>query len=58
MENSIFNSWRMENAGLTSDETVVAEVSGVQRFAPDSPLEGDGFELLVRGRGEAGCRAF
>jgi hypothetical protein len=38
MENSIFNSWRMENAGLTSDETVVAEVSGVQRFAPDSPL--------------------
>jgi hypothetical protein len=24
----------------------------------DSPLEGTGFELLVRGRGEAGCRAF
>ena len=23
----------------------------------DSPLEGDGFELLVRGRGEVGCRA-
>jgi hypothetical protein len=28
------------------------------RFAADSPLEGTGFELLVRGRGEAGCRAF
>jgi hypothetical protein len=28
------------------------------RFATDSPLEGTGFELLVRGRGEAGCRAF
>jgi hypothetical protein len=27
-------------------------------FARDSPLEGSGFELLVRGRGEAGCRAF
>ena len=26
-------------------------------FAPDSPLEGTGFELLVRGRGEAGCGA-
>ena len=25
-------------------------------FAADSPLEGTGFELLVRGRGEAGCR--
>src|SRR6516162_10933347 len=24
----------------------------------DSPLEGTGFELLVRGRSEAGCRAF
>jgi hypothetical protein len=24
----------------------------------DSPLEGTGFELVVRGRGEAGCRAF
>ena len=24
----------------------------------DSPLEGTGFELLVSGRGEAGCRAF
>ena len=24
----------------------------------DSALEGDGFEFLVRGRGEAGCRAF
>jgi hypothetical protein len=47
MENSIFNSWRMENAGLTSDETVVAEVSGVQRFAPDSPLEEAGFEPSV-----------
>ena len=23
----------------------------------DSPLEEDGFELLVRGRGESGCRA-
>ena len=27
-------------------------------FAADSPLEGTGFQLLVRGRGEAGCRAF
>jgi len=26
-------------------------------FATDSPLEGAGLELLVRGRGEAGCRA-
>ena len=26
--------------------------------SPDSLLEGTGFELLVRGRGEAGCRAF
>src|SRR6516164_3510081 len=25
--------------------------------SPDSPLEGTGFELLVRGRSEAGCRA-
>src|SRR5215471_4348948 len=24
----------------------------------DSPLEGDGFELLVRGRGQSGCRPF
>jgi hypothetical protein len=24
----------------------------------DSPLEGDGFELLVRERGASGCRAF
>src|SRR5262249_15913625 len=28
------------------------------RFAPDSPLEGDGFELPVRGSGEAGCGPF
>src|SRR5215472_1360882 len=28
------------------------------RFAPDSPLEGNGFELPVRGSGEAGCRPF
>src|SRR5499427_1790739 len=28
------------------------------RFAPDSPLEGDGFELPVRGRGQSGCRPF
>ena len=28
------------------------------RWFVDSPLEGTGFELLVRGRGEAGCRAF
>jgi len=28
------------------------------RWFADSPLEGTGFELLVRGRGEAGCRAF
>src|SRR5262249_5639412 len=27
-------------------------------FAPDSPLEGDGFELSVRGRGQSGCRPF
>jgi hypothetical protein len=27
-------------------------------FAGDSPLEGTGFELLVRGRGEAGLSAF
>ena len=26
-------------------------------FATNSPLEGTGFELLVRGRSEAGCRA-
>jgi hypothetical protein len=24
----------------------------------DSPLEGDGFELPVRGRGQSGCRPF
>jgi hypothetical protein len=30
----------------------------VVEFAPDSPLEGTGFELLVRGRGAAGRRAF
>ena len=28
-----------------------------RKFA-DSSAEGTGFELLVRGRGEAGCRAF
>jgi hypothetical protein len=28
------------------------------RFVADSPLEETGFELLVRGRGEAGCHAF
>ena len=28
-----------------------------REFVTDSPLEGDGFELLVRGRGEVGCRA-
>jgi hypothetical protein len=28
------------------------------RWFVDSPLEEPGFELLVRGRGEAGCRAF
>jgi hypothetical protein len=27
-------------------------------WSVDSPLEEDGFELLVRGRGEAGCRPF
>jgi hypothetical protein len=27
-------------------------------FAPDSPLEGTGFELPVRGRGQSGCRPF
>ena len=27
---------------------------GKTEFATDSPLEGDGFELLVRERGEAG----
>jgi hypothetical protein len=38
--------------GRTDDE------AGVEvRFARDSPLEGTGFELLVRGRSEAGCRA-
>ena len=34
-------------SGLTSDETVLAGLSGVQRFAPDSPLERTGFELAV-----------
>jgi hypothetical protein len=30
---------------------------GSKKFAPDSSLEGNGFELLVRERGESGCRA-
>jgi hypothetical protein len=30
----------------------------VFRFARDSPLEGTGFELPVRGRGQSGCRPF
>ena len=37
-----------------SGKAVFAQIE----FATDSPLEGTGFELLVRGRGEAGCRAF
>src|SRR6516162_7550002 len=58
-----FSRRRVENL---SDASVRERSS--QAFAPrqlprnrwfvDSPLEGDGFELLVRGRGEAGCRAF
>jgi hypothetical protein len=40
--------WSMREAGA-------ADVVG---SSPDSPLEETGFELLVRGRGEAGCHAF
>jgi hypothetical protein len=29
-----------------------------RKFATDSPLEGTGFELPVRGRGQSGCRPF
>jgi hypothetical protein len=32
--------------------------AGRRKSLADSPLEGNGFELLVRRRGEAGCRAF
>jgi hypothetical protein len=35
-----------------------ATAADVVGSSPDSPLEGTGFELLVRGRGEAGSRAF
>ena len=28
-----------------------------ERFVADSPVEGDGFELPVRGRGESSCHA-
>ena len=34
----------------------LADATGTRKFV-DSPLEEDGFELLVRGRGEVGCRA-
>src|SRR3974390_975275 len=34
-----------------------ARASPLSTGETDSPLEGTGFELLVRGRGEGGCRA-
>jgi len=46
----------------TSDGRALRAAAGYRlplrdrKFA-DSPLDGDGFELLVRGRGEVGCRA-
>ena len=42
---------------MTSDETVLAGLSGVQRFAPDSPLEEAGFEPSVPRYGELSWRA-
>ena len=49
---------------ITMHDGVVSDL-GRRRIVParnrkfaDSPLEGTGFELLVRGRGEAGCCAF
>ena len=41
-------------SGLTSDETVLAGLSGEQRFAADSLLEGDGFEPSVLREGVKG----
>jgi len=41
---------------ITARASPVSHLDGDREFA-DSPLEGDGFELLVRERGESGCRA-
>ena len=45
-------------AGNCQDTVGEPVRSGRNRWFVDSPLERAGFELLVRGRGEAGCRAF
>jgi hypothetical protein len=42
---------------VTSTEMGSTSLVDSKEFAADSPLEGTGFELLVRGRGEAGCGA-
>ena len=40
------------------DQTIASTALPDAKFAPDSPLEGTGFELPVRGRGQFGCRPF
>ena len=54
-------TWKADRI-LIPDRTRTACIWGLRRLGAKSsqtlPVEGTGFELLVRGRGEAGCRAF
>jgi hypothetical protein len=50
-------SIRIANPLVPAAEGSRGPTFAITEFATDSPLEEDGFELLVRGRGEAGCRA-
>ena len=50
-------SIRIANPLVPAAERNRGPAFAITEFATDSPLEEDGFELLVRGRGESGCRA-
>jgi hypothetical protein len=49
--------WTAPTTEPNSISTVLVCGRRKAKFVADSLLEGTGFELLVRGRGEAGCRA-
>jgi hypothetical protein len=57
---SVCTSWGIKGKMREQCEAFVASVVLIERNRKfvDSPLEGTGFELLVRGPGEVGCRTF